>query len=111
MFAFDVGMFENFYGAYPRDWVGVEHLEQQVHEDGVFVESVALVLLESALQVFQDLALLLQNLLALAALHAEDAHAEQLFVGLSLRTALHAEPEGNSGQKLQQNGSHRPHIV
>lgn len=85
---FDVRVFKHFNWADSRDWVRVQHLHQQVHEDWVFVQAVAVVLLQRLLQVLQTRVLFLQNLLALSALDTEDTHAEQLLAGLRLGATL-----------------------
>ena len=44
---FDVGVLEDLDGADARDGVRIEHFEQKVHEHGIFVKPVAIILLQS----------------------------------------------------------------
>lgn len=104
-------MFEHFDWADALDWVRVEHLDQQVHKDGVFVESVAFVLFESALEILQTCALLLKNLFTLASLHAKDSHPEELLASVSMCSALKRHPERDPSEHFEQDCTQRPHII
>ena len=88
MLVFDVRVLEYLDGADARYWARIKHFYQQVHEDRVFVKTIAVVLLQCRLQILEAIVLLLKNLLVSAALHAKYARAEELLAGLGLSSAL-----------------------
>ena len=110
-FFFNVWMFKYFNWTDSCDRIRIKHLDQQVHEDRIFIKSVALILLERALQILQACRLFCQNFLALAALDTEDAHAKELLAGVSVSSALQRHPKWYASQKLKQDGTHRPHVI
>ena len=81
----------------------VKHPQKQVHELGILVQTVAVVLLQCARQVFESLLLFCQYFLTHATLNSEDSHADQGFTGLSLSSAFHTHPNWYASQHLQKN--------
>ena len=94
-------MFKYLDGTDARYWARVKHFYQQVHEDRVLVQTIAIVLLQCRLQILQAVVLLLENLLVSAALHAEYARTEELLACLGLCAALQRHPQRDSCQHLE----------
>lgn len=58
----NVRVLQNFDRADPRNWVRIEHFEKEIHEHGLFVEAIAIVLFKGAREVLKLLILLCQDL-------------------------------------------------
>ena len=104
-------MLQDCVRGYSKERVEVQHGKEQVHEFLVFIESEAVVFLQTALNILDDCLLPSHYSFALTTLHPEQPSANDGLARLRLGSALEREPQREPTHDFEQNDAQRPDVI
>ena len=91
-------------------WIFAQSSRQQVHELLIIIQSIALKLLQSLMQVFHNLLLLANDLFDISLLDTKKSVTKDVLAINSQNTALQRHPNRATGDNFKQYDTQGPHI-